>query len=144
MTTYTLHVTAAQAQTISRACEVLARLGIGQVIEGLRELPQAEGIDWTDFHDDCQAVSTLMSKYMPHRINGYSSNLGIYNADKDARLAWDLHQVLRHRLAWDRAKTEGWTDGTTRNWNEMMGVHYDEPLKVCEEPLAKMEINDAR
>lgn len=42
MTTYTLHLTAAQAHTISRACEVLARLGIGQVIEGLRELPQAE------------------------------------------------------------------------------------------------------
>lgn len=46
MTTYALHLTAAQAHTISRACEVLARLGIGQVIEGLRELPQAEGIDW--------------------------------------------------------------------------------------------------
>lgn len=141
MTTYTLHLTEEQARVISRACEVLARLGIGQIPEGLRELPQKDGdaIDWTSFHDDCQAVCKIMSKYMPSRIDGYSSNLGIHNAGAGARRAWDLHQVIRYRLSWDRAIAQGWTDGTKRNWNEMLGVNFDEPMRVSGEELARME-----
>ena len=139
MTTYTLHLTEEQAHVLSRACEVLARLGIGQINEGLRELPQEKDIDWTDFHDDCAAVCKIMSKHMTKRIDGYSSNLGIHNADAGAKRAWDLHQVIRHRLSWDRAIAQGWTDGTKRNWNEMLGVNFDEPMRVSGEELARME-----
>lgn len=144
MTTYTLRITTEQAHVLSRACELLARLGIGQITEGLREIPQVEDIDWSDFHDDCQAVCKLMSKYMPRRIDGWTSNLGIYNADKGAQRAWDLHQVLRHRLAWDLAIKEGWTDGTTRDWEQMMGVHFDDPMRVCPEPLATIQKDETQ
>ena len=70
------------------------------------------------------------------------SILGIGSADATERTAWDLHAVIRHRLAWDRAKAEGVTDGTKREWPAMMQVSYDEPMKHSEEPLAKMEVKE--
>lgn len=136
MTTYTLTLTASQMHVLSRAAEVLARLGIGQIPDALRELPASGDIDWSAWHDDCEAVCKIMSKHMPNKINGWNSNLGINNADNGARIAWDLHQVIRHRLAWDRAIEQGITDGASRDWSQMMGVCYDEPMKTAPEPLA--------
>ena len=80
-----------------------------------------------------------MSKHMHGGIDGIRSSTGISNASEDARAAMDLHQVIRHRLSWDRAKAEGVTDGTKREWPAMMQTWYDEPAKYSEEPLATME-----
>ena len=139
MTTYTLTITEAQAQTLSIACEVLARLGMGQYKDALDNLPRRDNIDWSAWHDDMRGIGHILSKHMPG-IDGYISHIGIHNASSESRLAWDMHQVIRHRLAWDRAVARGVTDGTVRNWNEMLGVHYDEPTKTCEAPLATMEV----
>lgn len=138
MTTYTLTLTEAQAQTLSIACEVLARLGMGQYKDALDNLPQRDGIDWDAWHDDMRGIGYILSKHMPG-IDGYISHIGIRKAAQESRLAWDLHQVIRHRLAWDRAVARGVTDGTVRNWNEMLGCNYDEPCRTCEAPLARME-----
>ena len=40
------------------------------------------------------------------------------------RVAWDLQQVIRYRLAWDRNPEGG------------IQVIFDEPLKSSQEPLA--------
>ena len=136
MTTYTLTLSATQMHVLSRAAEVIARLGIGQIPDALRELPTRDGIELSAWHDDCEAVCKIMSKHMPHSIDGFHSSLGIHNAGNSTRIAWDLHQVMRHRLSWDRAIAAGHTDGTTRNWSEMLGVSYDEPSRTCQEPLA--------
>ena len=63
-----------------------------------------------------------MRKHVKRGIDGIRSSTGISNADEDARTAWDLHAVIRHRLAWDRAIAEGVTDGTKREWPAMMQV----------------------
>lgn len=139
MTTYTLTLTEDQAQTLAFACEVLARLGMGQYKDALDHLPMRDNIDWSAWHDDMRAIGMILSKHMPMGIDGYRSNLGIHKASSESRLAWDLYQVIRHRLAWDRAVARGVTDGKTRNWNEMLGVNYDESCKTSEETLAKME-----
>ena len=129
---YTLTITERQARVLSMACEVLARLGMGQFKDALDHLPEADQRDWSAWHDDMEQISRILSKHMPGGID-------ISNADEEARTAWDLHAVIRHRLAWDRAKAEGVTDGTKREWPAMMQVSYDEPMKYSEEPLAKME-----
>ena len=139
MTTYTFTITDQQARVLSTACEVLARLGIGQFEDALRHLPQRDGIDWSAWHADMRAIGATLSQHMPHGIDGHRSNLGIHNADPAAQSAWDLHQVIRHRLAWDRATAEGVTDGRTRRWPAMMAVSYDTPHHVGNEPLATME-----
>ena len=130
--TYTLTLTHTQARTLSTACEVLARLGMGQFKDAFDCLPLRKDIDWSAWHDDMEQISRILSKHMPGGID-------ISNADEEARTARDLHAVIRHRLAWDRAKAEGVTDGTKRGWPAMMQVSYDEPMKYSEEPLAKME-----
>lgn len=57
MTTYTLTLTASKMHVLSRAAEVLARLGMGQIHDALRELPKSDNIDWSAWHDDCEAVA---------------------------------------------------------------------------------------
>ena len=56
--TYTLTLTEAQARTISMACDVFARLGMGQFIDALQHIPQKEGIDWLMWHDDMRTISS--------------------------------------------------------------------------------------
>jgi|SRR5690554_935521 len=122
--TYTLHLTEKQAAEISHACEILARLRMGQIDMALRELPLETPMEY----EQEQYVSNyLRSLYRPGgiRVDEY---------------AWDLHQVIRHRLAWDRAYRDGIVNpGDARDWSQMMGVIYDEPLPMSNEPLAKME-----
>lgn len=141
MTTYTITITEQQGYVLSAACEVLARLGTGQYDDALRRLPQREDIDWSTWHDDVRAIGQMLSRHMANGIDGYRASLGINHAktSKESKVAWDLYQVIRHRLAWDRAIAEGITDGTTRDWSKMMGVHYDAPMRASTEPLATME-----
>lgn len=141
MTTYTLTITESQARVISVACEILARLGLGQFRDALDHLPQREDIDWSIWHDDMEIIGNLLSRHMLGGVDGWRSNLGIHHQDvsEQSRIAWDLHQVVRHRLAWDRAIAYGHTDGTTRNWDEMISVYYDDPSHVSDEPLAKID-----
>lgn len=137
---YTLTITESQSRVLSMACEVLARLGMGQFKDAFEHLPlRTQNFDIDAWHDDMEQISRILSKHMPGGIDGIRSSTGISNADEEARTAWDLHAVIRHRLAWDRAKEEGVTDGTKRGWPAMMQVSYDEPMKYSEEPLAKME-----
>lgn len=136
---YTLTITDRQARVLSMACEVLARLGMGQFKDALDHLPEAKNRDWSVWHDDMEQISRILSKHMPGGIDGIRSSTGISNTDEEARTAWDLHAVIRHRLDWDRAIAEGVTDGTKREWPAMMQVSYDEPMKHSEEPLAKMD-----
>lgn len=137
---YTLTITERQARVLSMACEVLARLGMGQFKDAFEHLPlRPQNFDVCAWHDDMEQISRILSKHMPCGIDGIRSSTGISNADEEARTAWDLHAVIRHRLAWDRAIAEGVTDGTKREWPAMMQVSYDEPMKYSEEPLAKME-----
>lgn len=124
MTDYTLHLTEKQAAEISHACEILARLRMGQIDMALRELPLDKPMEY----EQEQYVSNyLRSLYRPDRIR-----------IDDA--AWDLYQVIRHRLAWDRAYSKGIIKpGDPRKWPEMMGVMYDEPMQMGDEPMAKIE-----
>ena len=139
MKAYTLTITHTQARTLSTACEVLDRLGMGQFKDAFDCLPLRKDIDWSAWHDDMEQISRILSKHMQGGIDGIRSSTGIANASEEARSAMDLHQVIRHRLSWDRAIAEGVTDGTKREWPAMMQTWYDEPAKYSEEPLAKME-----
>lgn len=124
MSDYTLHLTEKQAAEISHACETLARLRMGQIDMALRELP--------------------LDKPMEYEQERYISNYlrSLYHQDGRQlhQVSWDLHQVIRHRLAWDRAYAEGIVKpGEPRRWPEMMGVMYDEPMQMGDEPMATIE-----
>ena len=121
MSKYTLILTARQAAEISNACEIVARLQMGQVDMALRELPGEQPKDY----DALREIQQMIERLVPAKIERGNS------------IAWDLYQVIRHRLSWDRAYESGQIEkGERRNWSIMMGVNLDEPMKMGDEPLA--------
>lgn len=139
---YSLEIDEEQAQVLKLACEIFARLGIGQFHQALENLP----IDWKkaysqDWNEDLLLIGKILSKHTQWNVDGWSKSLGIHNARETSKIAWDLYQVIRHRLSWDRAITEKFieNENSPRNWSDMMGVDYDEPLKVSGKLLAKIK-----
>lgn len=126
--TYTLHLNAQQAAVISKACEVLARLGIGQFKDALECLPTTEFCP-PGWHEDMEGISHILKKHtnITHGVGAYHS-IGGHKTDERSKIAWDVYQVVRHRLAWD-ANPEG----------NPMSVMFDPPMKTSKEPLAFME-----
>lgn len=106
--TYTLQLTEAQAKVLCTACEVLARLGIGQFRDALAHLPLDQVLirtadDVLEWHADLDLIGDRLSRHMIGNVNGWNSSLSIASPlvkDK-ARVAWDMYQVLRHRLNGD-------------------------------------------
>lgn len=92
MTTYTMTVTAQQLAFIRDATELLSRIAGGQIEEALRYAP----IDQKDYWE---ARGALLRALEPFTSKTYQPSI----IDSGC---WDIYQVARHRLAWDR-KPEG-------------------------------------
>ena len=119
---YLLEISEKQAHVISKACEVLARLYMGQfgVVRDCfltRALSnEISDKDWEHLQDLLHTCETLATGLPRH---GY---FGIHSpaiSDK-ARVSFDIHRVVRHRLAWDRQPTGGF------------GVDFDAPRATSE------------
>ena len=124
--TYTLHINAAQARVISTACEVLARLGMGQCRDALEHLPLRDTFP-PGWHEDMEAIAHILKKHTT--INGVDYHgIGSPKTSEESKTAWDLYQVVRHRLAWD-ANPDG----------NPMRVDFDPPYKTGLQPLAFLE-----
>jgi len=133
--TYTITLNETQAGTIQIACEVLARLGIGQFLDALEQLPTTEFMP-DGWHEDMVAVENILRRHIqpngqtPHQIRTREQH----------KVAWDLYTLVRHRLRWDRAIDEGRIKpGEPRKCPEMMTVSYDDPHHTSKQPLAKIE-----
>jgi hypothetical protein len=137
--TYTITATSEQAHVLSRACEILARLGIGQFRDALEQMPKIEFLPF-GWHETMEDIGRLLAPLMIGNVDGWRSSLGIHHdqVSDRAKTAWDLYQAIRYRLAWDDAVAHGVIPDATapRKWPEMMGVHYDEPIKTGNEPIA--------
>lgn len=129
---YQIELTEDQLRLISMACDTVSRLGIGQWREIMYHLPLAKIDNYEEYHSTLRLIDNLLSKYMIDNVDGYSSNIGIYNAKEYSRALYDIHQVIRNKLAWDKAKLMGITDGHTRNHGLMITVDYDEPIKTSD------------
>lgn len=142
MPKYTLTMTKKQAEVVSLACEVFARLETGQFKMVLEYLPLDQFLP-EGWHDDMAEIGRILQRHMIGQIDGHFSSLGIahHKTGREAKIAWDIHQVVRHRLAWDRAVKKGVVESpdSPRKWPEMIGACYDEPLQVAQEPLAKID-----
>jgi len=115
------------------ALEIYSRLKHGQIHE-LRELFRDR---WcapnSPFNWDNEWIFTaLKSIVFPELDRNASYGVGnkVY---PESSVAWDVMQVLRHRLAWDRLKAEG------KDKPEHYGVQYNPPMRFGSEPLAQIE-----
>lgn len=119
--TYQLLLTPQQAKVIIAALDLYSRIGQGQLQEIAQVVRKNDGIP-TDRIDAVtsiarEAASTLMI------------NFGIFSDKLNDvfRVAWDLQQVIRNRLAWDHKPTGG------------IQVDFDNPVRSSKEPLAVIQ-----
>jgi len=140
---YILEISEEQAQCISIACEVLSRIGAGQFHVALEHLPFKKDIDWGEWHNDMDNIRARIRCHTIDNVDGYHKSLGIYNKDisQESKICWDIYQVVRRALAWDRAVKEGIIKSIDepRKWPEMMAVSYDEPMNSAGIELAKIK-----
>lgn len=138
---YNLKITENQAYALSRACEILARLGIGQFRDALEEIPREKMVP-EGWHEDMHEIGRILSRHTKRCVDGWKSSLSIHSEDvsETSKIAWDLYQVVRHQLAWDKAIKNGAVKSMSsqRDWSRMMGVMYDEPIVTSLEPLAEI------
>lgn len=112
---YILELSQNQAEALSRACELYARLGLGQ-FHKLEELTGGKVLSQA-------AEDAVRSDIFPKLPKGQSYSIRSKEVSEECRILWDTHQVLRHRLAWDNIEDTG---------GEVMGVTFNAPLRTSD------------
>lgn len=104
-------LTLQQMQTLAQACELMARLGLGQWEEMQHHLPlpaSQDGVGDAFYAVNDRIRSTMHEELQ--RVMGLQggATLGIYSDRASAltKRAWDLHKALRYRLDGDRARDQ--------------------------------------
>lgn len=123
---YHLAMTERQAQVLVNALDLYSRIGMGQLTEIAHILRMTVVGNPSDTVDALDAVERLTREASSMWMGGSGGYYGI-TSEKISdvfRVAWDLQQVIRYRLAWDR-KPEGGIQ-----------VHFDDPMKTSAEELA--------
>lgn len=123
---YRLTLTEAQARLAMEALDLVARLDIGQIWT-LRDFFSSrvlgeKGPTFEELEASFQALKALVFPGM-----SYQAGPSTGAAPPRAQIAWDLYEVIRHRIAWDRNPEGG------------VGVHFHEPAGLGPEPLAQIE-----
>jgi hypothetical protein len=135
---YIIHLTdPRQIHVLERACEIIARLGIGQIDDAFDEIPKLKPVDWEDWHQDLDDIKATLRKHTE-----VGAGIGNNKVRDTARIAWDLYQVMRHRRSWDEAVERGYVESldSPREWKVMTGVNYDTPFHEQRDcPLAKVD-----
>lgn len=100
-----------QAKVLRDACELLARIRIGQI----------EQVAYTMMDAD---MSLMKHKEFLRKLTKQKS----IGDDEKADIAWDLYQVIRHTIAWHENPSGG------------ISVIYDPPFQASCHPLAECRV----
>ena len=140
---YNLTLTHKPGLVLQHATDLLQRVQLGQWEEIVDWLPLKHPVDYEQLHKDRREIGRMLSKHLVEEVDGYGNSLGIGHPLLPTcnGILYDLHCVIRKKLAWDNAVEDGIieSESSPRKWPEMMQVCYDDPMKWGEEPLATME-----
>lgn len=127
---YTIKLNQHQAYIMREALECYSRLKSGQLDIVLNDCFR----DRMSGNQDkvrlaCDLIKLII---LPELHTGAS--LGVGNREyPEQSVAWDMMQVVRYRLAWDRLKDQGSDEP------EHYGVQYQEPMQYGTEPLMEID-----
>ena len=127
---YHLYLTERQAQILTEALDLFSRIGMGQFGEIGYILSVYQNKNTSE--DSYTKINKIdeIRRLAREAANIWMGSSGSYhgitsdNISDVFRVAWDLQQVIRHRLAWDRSPSGG------------LQVNFDTPLRSSQEPLA--------
>ena len=127
-----LELTRDQAWVIEKACELLARLHIGQfrtITEMLLPIHSSNIKDYCRKRDDANEALELAAKLMFGRT---AYNTPDCQKSEEHNRAWNIYQVLRYTRSW-HDNPEG----------DMWSVCFDEPMNmIAGEPMPTCRIED--
>lgn len=126
--TYILEINETQAYITRDALEAYSRIRCAQIKMGVEIILMDKLIGSNDWHELLNIAERAIRGVAFPELNHPSQSYGVGH-DKDSDIAWDLLQVIRHRLSWDNH------DGISPTYQ----VNYNEPMKFGPEPLAKIE-----
>lgn len=135
MSNYNLKIDEKQAHVLIKALDLYSRIKCGQIKEvghvlrwaicaGERTAPDTANMELAD-----QLLDKVQMLYFPE-LPLPGASYGIREAPgTDEKIAYDIQQVVRHRLAWDGVKPG----------EKPQGVWGYEPWATSQHPLAKIE-----
>ena len=128
MAKYKLVISEKQAKVIIQALDLFSMVGTAQ-FEELLNHPQWRKKVLTDPTDN-NVCKTLLSE-AKRVLTGFSQNASYSVLDgkvsEENRIAYDILQVVRYKLAWDKNPKGG------------MQIDFDKPSPLSEEPLPEIE-----
>ena len=131
---YVLNLNGHQAEVLVRALDLYSRIGIAQFEEILDVYDRHNKRSLTPVAQTMAARRALVEAKMS--MTGYGPNAGhsIMSPDvnDEFRVAYDIQQVVRHRLAWARDPR-----GSLR-------VDFDTPHQTSTEPLPGVQSNTSQ
>jgi hypothetical protein len=136
--TYTLTVGEEQARVLNAALELYSRVGMGQlgfILEHPEVQKRMSGLRETAL--ECEDALDDVKKAIFGMASGQYHSIASGELAEETRSAWDLQQVIRHRLAWDRAGNPPLRDFAT-----MCAVHFDQPTQSSGHALAVIAKKD--
>lgn len=128
---YILDLSEKQAEVVATATELLARVFMGQMDSVSRalvgammrrgELDDGDGSRLRDVENMRALLEKAQCIYTQRPAN---ASFGIlqYEVPDQARMAYDIHQVVRHRIAWNKHPDGGiqvWFDTPRKTSNEV-------------------------
>lgn len=120
-----------QARVVKEALELYGRIGMGQV----EEITQHPSLLNREFNDEevSRHLGDVKEIVFPD-LQGRGHYYGIRNPNthEDSRVAFDVQQVLRNRMAW--AKNPAGSLGS---------VIFDDPIQYSEQPLPSCTVSEA-
>jgi len=127
---YELKISEKQAEVINLACEVFFRIGLGQVdlalelvwMDRIFGMDKDHPVDREEFRRSCDGLKKMITGHGPQASFGVGSK----DVPSKSHVAVDIHQVIRHRLYWDKHKDDP---------NRTYTVNAGAPMKYSEEAL---------
>lgn len=124
---YQITVSEKQARIISSALDIYSRIQGGQFAKVL------DRFEWKELSNDEKKRIEYMLTDLKCMLTGVEGNgyIGIGQISEDGRIAYDIHQVIRHCLAHN-------TKPTPNSWTEWT-VDFDKPSQYGSETLCEIE-----
>lgn len=120
---YQLEINENQAKIISSALDLYSRIAGGQFEEILKFYWHSDQEKISKAKEVLTDLKVLLTGIKPNQLN-----IGLHDICEDAKVAYDLHQVIRYKLAHDRPHNTG----------DILTVDFDTPRQISEEPMAEI------